>query len=51
MTATDNITYCQGRNCALRSTCRRFISAPAVFEDIQWMRNCEETTRNGYIKL
>lgn len=47
----QNIVFCQGYNCALRSSCKRFVNSPAVLDDVDWMRNCSDVDREYYLEI
>lgn len=49
------ITYCDGRGCALRERCRRFVDGKRIKQNREgdtgqyyWMEHCDIETREGY---
>ncbi len=50
-----DITYCNGKNCALKTGCRRFTDGQRILnshEEAQWywMENCDPEMREGFVK-
>ena len=46
------ITYCNGKRCALRTRCQRYIDGKRVnakHGDASWMDACDAENREGFI--
>ena len=54
--ANMDFTNCNGKGCVLRETCRRYVDGQTIRvsrEEGQhyWLDNCNEETREAYIKI
>lgn len=56
--ANTDITYCNGKNCILRSQCRRYQDGRRIIANHNgdtnqhwWMDNCAPETREGYLAM
>ena len=53
--ANKDVTYCNGRGCALRGQCRRYVDGQRIMINAErdegqyyWWDNCNEETREGF---
>ena len=53
--ANRDVTYCNGRGCALRGQCRRYVDGQRIMINAErdegqyyWWDNCNEETREGF---
>ena len=56
--ANKDVTYCNGRGCALRGQCRRYVDGQRIIANESrdenqywWMDNCNEETREGFMAV
>lgn len=59
--ANLDITYCKGKKCGIRDSCKRYLEGRSIAEALAvtflhpdytwWMENCNEENREGYIKI
>lgn len=54
MILSDDIHRCEGKGCAIRTSCARFTQGCADRNNgdnaSPWFTHCDEEKRNGYIK-
>lgn len=53
--ANTDITYCDGKGCALRDQCRRYEQGQRIKNSREegqyyWMDHCDVETRDGFLK-
>ena len=50
-----DVTYCKGKNCLLRSSCKRYVDGQAIpigeMDQHWWMEHCDVETRECYWKV
>ena len=56
--ANRDVTYCNGRGCALRGQCRRYVDGQRIIANesrdegqYYWWDNCNEETREGFVAV
>ena len=56
--ANRDVTYCNGRGCALRGQCRRYVDGQRIMINAErdegqyyWMESCNEETREGFMAV
>ena len=55
--ANRDVTYCNGKDCALREQCRRYVDGQRIMANAErdegqyyWMDHCNVEIREGYVQ-